>query len=81
LFPECHISAVCVWTQLKWLYRVSRLVQSALRIQLSVVSVSRRGGVDMGHVNFKRFWRRCVILCGDGFMDFIQRPKSKILKS
>jgi hypothetical protein len=22
----------------------------------------------------------CTVLCGDGFMDFIHRPKSKILK-
>jgi hypothetical protein len=31
-------------------------------------------------VNSKRFWRWCIILCGDGFMDFIHRPKSKVLK-
>jgi hypothetical protein len=31
-------------------------------------------------INSKRFWRWCIILCGDGFMDFIRRPKSKILK-
>jgi hypothetical protein len=29
----------------------------------------------------KRFLRRCIILCGDGFMDYIHRAKSKILKS
>jgi hypothetical protein len=28
----------------------------------------------------KMFWRWCIILCGEGFMDFIHRPKSKILK-
>jgi hypothetical protein len=32
-------------------------------------------------INSKRFWRWCIILCGDGFMDFIHRPKSKILKT
>jgi hypothetical protein len=26
----------------------------------------------------KRFWRCCIILCGDGFMDFSHHPKSKI---
>jgi hypothetical protein len=25
-------------------------------------------------------WRWCVTLCGNGFMDFIRRPESKILK-
>jgi hypothetical protein len=27
----------------------------------------------------KRFWRWCIMLCGDVFMDIIHRPKSKIL--
>jgi hypothetical protein len=31
-------------------------------------------------INCKRFLRRCIILCGDGFMDFIHRPKIKILQ-
>jgi hypothetical protein len=31
-------------------------------------------------LNYKRFGRWCIILCGDGFMDFVHRPKSEILK-
>jgi hypothetical protein len=31
-------------------------------------------------IHSKRFRRWCIILCGDGFMDFIHRPKKKILK-
>jgi hypothetical protein len=29
-------------------------------------------------MNSKRFRRWCIILCGDGSMNFIHRPKSKI---
>jgi hypothetical protein len=31
-------------------------------------------------INSKILLRRCITLCGDGFMDFVHRLKIKILK-
>jgi hypothetical protein len=38
------------------------------------------GIINSVDIRSKRFSRWCIILCGDGFMDFIHRPKCKILK-
>jgi hypothetical protein len=66
---------------MKTLKRIStELLLPCFILRKSAQSVTGYLLVDTKQVIFKRFWRWCIILCGDGFMDFIHRPKSKILK-